>query len=217
MNRSRITVLSTLVLGAAIGAGIYAARPRPKPETAPRESVMDTPVWDFALHDLRKDVREGDPEDAALVRLSQFRGRKNLVLFFLCAKCRVTARYATRVDRLLLQLAQKDVAFVGVRCTPADSREEILRFADACGFHMPILDDQHYHLAIYFRAGKTPTFVVIDKQGVQRYCGGFDNSADERKVHARYLSDAIHAVLAGKPVKVKRSPALGCYFYALRR
>ena len=50
----------------------------------------------------------------------------------------------------------------------------------------------------------------MDTKGVLRYYGAFDNAPDESDVSTTYLPVAIDAVLAGKPIPVKETKAIGC-------
>ena len=49
----------------------------------------------------------------------------------------------------------------------------------------------------------TPTFYVIDKQGVLRYRGAYDESLKEARAQKTYVHDALKAVLEGKEVALK--------------
>jgi peroxiredoxin len=175
----------------------------------PEKATMDKPVADFKLKNLAKEVKSGEPEDANKLALSTFKDKKNVVLFFMSEKCRATWMYEKRVGKLMKDNEKKDVAFVAVRCSANDTPEGILKFAEARNFDMPLLNDEKGEMTKFFGVRNTPTFVVLDKKGVLRYKGGFDDSANEANVKAAYLPDAVNAVLAGKDVPVKESRAVG--------
>ena len=188
---------------AVLAAGVAMA------SDVPETATMDKPTADFKLKNLAKEVKTGEPEDAAKVALSSFKDKKNVVLFFMSEKCRATWMYEKRVGKLMKDNEKKDVAFVAVRCSAKDTPEGILKFAEARNFDMPLLNDEKGEMTKFFGIRNTPTFVVLDKKGVLRYKGGFDDSANEANVKANYLPDAVNALLAGKDVPVKESRAVG--------
>ena len=65
------------------------------------------------------------------------------------------------------------------------------------------------YLSSFFKITNTPTFAVIDKKGVLRYRGSFDDSPEESDVTKHYLSDAVVAVLDSKSVPVANTRPFG--------
>jgi peroxiredoxin len=191
-----------LAVCAAVGTAALAA-------DVVERAVLDKPVADFTLRDLTKEPGPGEKEQSTLVTLSSLRGQKNVVLFFMSEKCRVTWRYERRVGKLMQDLAKKDVAFFAVRCSANDTPESIVKFAEAKNFAMPVLNDEKGAMTHFYGVTNTPTFVLIDKEGILRYRGGFDDNPDESAAKQTYLVDAAQAVLGGKEVPVKSTRALG--------
>jgi hypothetical protein len=74
------------------------------------------------------------------------------------------------------------------------------------GLTVPILPDPAAGTADLFGSKVTTTTMVIDADGVLRYCDRFDNGGDRA-----YTEDALQAVLAGREVKVKTTPHDGCH------
>jgi hypothetical protein len=101
------------------------------------------------------------------------------------------------------------VAFYAVRCSANDSPDAIKKFAEQRNFDMPILNDAKGELTKFYGIRNTPAFAVVDKKGVLRFKGGFDDNPDEARVRKPYLRDAIVAVMEGKDVSVKESPVFG--------
>ena len=175
----------------------------------PEKAAIDKSVTDFKLKDVMQDLKPGEKEEAAYVSLSQFKDKKAVVLFFMSEKCGTTWRYEKRVGKLLQDYVKKDLVYLGVRSSAADTCEDIRKFAEAKNFAMPVLDDVNNKMADYYQVKCTPTFVLIDKKGVMRYFGSFDNSANEDGVTKKYLPDAVAAVLEGKDVPVKQTQPFG--------
>lgn len=176
---------------------------------APEKAEIDKPAADFKLKNLTHEPKAGEKEEASQIALASFKGKKNVVLFFMSEKCRATWLYEKRVGKLMKDMEKKDVAFAGIRCSAKDTPEGLVKFADTRNFDMPILNDESGELTKFFGVRNTPTFVVLDKKGVLRYRGGFDDNANETAVTASYLPQALEALLAGKDVPVKESRAVG--------
>jgi peroxiredoxin len=170
---------------------------------------MDEPIQNFALRDVMKELKEGEKEEAALVSLDSLKEKKTVVLFFMSEGCGTTWRYEKRVGKFLKEYGDKNVVMMGVRCSAIDTLEGIKKYAEARHFDMPVLNDERGELTKFFKVRNTPSFIVIDKKGVLRYKGGYDDNAEEANVTRTYLVDAVNAVLEGKEVKTKETRALG--------
>lgn len=201
---------SELALSVATGMAVLAltggvgANP-----TAHEPAVLDKPVTEFKLKDVTRDLKDGEKEDAALVSLAGYKGKKAVVLFFMSERCGTTWKYEKRIGKMLKDIEKKDVVFLGVRSSMNDTPESIRKYADQRNFDMPVLDDPKSELAKYFKARVTPTFVVIDKRSTFRYIGSFDDNAADDKVTKTFVADAIAAVLEDKPIEVKQTRPFG--------
>ena len=210
MSRNRFPVLIALGLCGAICVPLLAQNSLlPKIEKAPNKATLDKPIKDFKLKDVMHDLKPNEKEEAAQVALSQFKDKKATLLFFMSEKCSVTWRYEKRMGQLMQAYGKKGIAFVGVRCSANDTPEGLRKFAESKNFEMPVLNDAKGALTSYFRVTNTPTFAVLDKKGVLRYRGSFDDSAEEEGVKATYVKDALNAVLENKQVAMKSTAPFG--------
>ena len=175
----------------------------------PEGALIDKPVQDFKLIDLMHEKKDSDKPDAAKIAFSDYRDKKNIVLFFMSEQCDVTWRYEKRMGQLMQQYGKKDIAFFGVRCSANDTPQSICKFAESKNFVMPVLNDANGLMTSYFHVTNTPSFVLIDKKGVMRYFGSFDDDAEEKTATKRYLPDAIDATLADKIVSIKQTMPFG--------
>lgn len=178
----------------------------PAESSSPDLAKIDQPVNDFRLRDLMQ-------EEPVYVTLSQFRGKKVVVLISVQSRCPFTWKYIGRIGKLFQDYHHKGVAFLAIRSSLTDSEDRIRRYAEDKNLDMPLLYDKANRVADYFGTQGTPYFYVIDKQGVLRYEGICDNNQTSKrfklkleKVTAHYARDAIEAVLAGKPVQRKSVP-----------
>ncbi|MBX5466703.1 MAG: peroxiredoxin [Firmicutes bacterium] len=138
-------------------------------------------------------IKEGDlfPEvvgttyDGKTIRLEDYRGNKNVVLYFypkdLTPGC---TREAIDFDRKLGELESLDTVVIGMSVDPPGSHET---FATACGLHFPLLTDEGGALAeklgiLNERQMARRTTFILDKAGRVRRIfevGQVDGHADE--------------------------------------
>ena len=195
----RSLALAGLVLLGSIAAS--------RGEDRPKKATIGEPVPNFRMRDVMKD-------DEVLTSLSQFKG-KTVVLFFVSDKCQVTWAYERRTGKLI-QDFRKDVVFLGVKSSAQDSADEIKSYCEQKNFDIPVLCDDRNVVADYFGFRSTPQYVVIDKEGVLRYSGAFDDLQSPAKFRAKedtatvqYVRQALEAVLAGKDVPTKTAKGYG--------
>jgi peroxiredoxin len=200
MKKSTLSALLALALGIPLGAGVVAQQGT-KLAASPAKATVDSPVPNFKLADIMQDKPQ-------TIALSDYAGKKPVILFWMSDKCSVTWRYEKRVGKLMQQLGKK-VQFLGVRCNTFDTPDDVKKFAEAKNFDMPLLNDSKGELTRYFNARNTPTFAVIDKKGTLRYFGSFDDAPDEADVTHNYLPEAVMAVLTDKTVPVKQTKSFG--------
>lgn len=66
-------------------------------------------------------------------------------------------------------------------------------------------------MAKAYGAQRTPEVYVFDKNRKLRYHGRIDDNVYEtEEVRFHYLRDALDAVIAGKPVPLEETEAVGC-------
>lgn len=83
--------------------------------------------------------------------------------------------------------------------------------AEKRGFNFPYLYDPSQQIARRYGATFTPEVFVLDKTRRIAYSGAIDDRAPPGEPTRRYLSEAVEALLAGKPVPVaETSAAAGC-------
>ena len=177
-------------------------------ETKSDRAAIDKPVTDFKLTDLTHEKKAGEKADADKVAISSFKDKKPVVLFFMSEQCSVTWRYEKRFGQLMQKFG-KDVAILGVRCSANDTPKSICKFAESKNFAVPVLNDEAGKMTAYYGIHNTPSFVLVDKKGVFRYFGSFDDAPDEPGVTKKYLPDAISAVLSDKVVTIKQTRPFG--------
>ncbi len=133
-----------------------------------------------------------------------------VVFVFLSAECPVAQRYAMRLKRMHKEYYEKHTTIVGVYSNENDSVEDVQEYLKRAEYPFPIVKDVNGSLARYLGATMTPQAHLIDSKKVLRYRGPIDDNRYETRVKHNYLKDAIVAVLSGREVKIKETPAFGC-------
>jgi len=172
------------------------------------KAAIGKPVKDFKAKDLMS-------AEAKEYSLAEYKGKKAVVLVWISEKCDITWRYEKRTGDLMKEFG-KDAQFFAVSSSDNDTPVSIKKYCESKNYGMPVLDDVKSAMAAYFGATNTPTYMVIDKEGVLRYRGacddlqaGKDFASDESKAQERYVHSALKAILEGKDVPVTEKRGFG--------
>jgi peroxiredoxin len=146
--------------------------------------------------------------------LADLADKEVIVLVFTCNSC----PYAVDVEQRLIALhkrlaADRRGALVAVcsNVIAEDSLEAVAKRAKEQKFEFLYLhDDEKASLAQAYGARWTPEFFVLNKERRIAYMGALDDSPDGKNVKAKYVQDAVDAVLAGKTPTVAETPVAGC-------
>lgn len=117
-----------------------------------------------------------------------------VVLSFWCSTCGSCRRVEPQLDKLARDY-QGQAAVIALDANAGEAAEKVVAFAKEKGLTLPIVLDPGGATADVFGTEVTTTTVVIDADGVLRYCGRFAQA-----------EEALKAVLAGKEVAVKTTP-----------
>lgn len=140
---------------------------------------------------------------------------KALVLLFIGHDCPISNSYAPEIARLHKEFSAKGIAFCAVYADADlmenDARKHVKEYGIACS---AVLDPK---MTLALRVGATvkPEAAVLSPKGELLYRGRIDDLyADYGKRREqptrRELRDSLHAILAGKPIPVTRTKAIGC-------
>lgn len=170
--------------------------------------ALGTPAPEFALTDV---------QTQKLVKLSDFRERKALLVMFLCAHCPYVKHIEEGLTAFANDCAAKDVALVAISANdaqthPEDAPAKLAAQARAHGWKFAYLHDATQEVAKAYTAACTPDFFLFDAARKLVYRGQFDASRPKTAipVTGANLRAALQALLAGKPVAKEQKPSLGC-------
>ena len=139
---------------------------------------------------------------------------KAAALLFLSCDCPISNVYAPEIARLMKEFST--VPFYLVYPDPAVTAAEVKKHAAEHKLAAPLLLDPQCELARKAGATITPEAVVVGAEGKVFYRGRINNRFQdlgrERNVTTQHdLREALRAVLAGKPVAVPETKAVGCF------
>ena len=136
-----------------------------------------------------------------------------VVLVFLANHCPVVQACDDRIIDFANDYKDKPVKLVAVSVNDIDSDRlpGIKEHMKEKKINYTYGYDESQAIGHAYGATNTPHFFVLDKERKIRYIGAMDDSAmNEAKVTKHYLRDAVDALLAGKPVPVEETRAVGC-------
>jgi peroxiredoxin len=142
------------------------------------------------------------------------------VVAFLATECPMSNGYLPALASISKALADKGVAVVGIVPDPEITAAQLVAHAKEYQVPFPLLRDPEHAAVAALGAKVTPEVVVLDDKHVVRYRGRIDDGYAGRlkpraAVTRHDLRDAIDELLAGKPVGVAETKALGCPIAAL--
>ena len=148
-----------------------------------------------------------------------------LVLIFTCDHCPVAQMYEKRIKQLTADYRDRGVAVVAINPNDpnavrysemghtdvGDTLAEMKIRAEYRHFNFPYLSDgATQSVSLKYGPTATPHAFIFDDKRILRYQGRIDSSQREELVTKHEARDAIEALLAGKPVAVQNTPAVGC-------
>ena len=154
--------------------------------------------------------------DGKMLSIADVTGKAGTLVVFTCNHCPFARDWEQRIVELGNSYAAKGIGVVMVNANdpamhPDDGYDEMQAHAKKRGMQIPYVVDDTSAVARAFRASVTPEAFLFDKGGKLAYHGTIDDNRQQPdKVQARYLKDALDAVVAGKKPAVAETKGLGC-------
>ena len=139
------------------------------------------------------------------------------VYVFLADTCPISQAATLPLRQLHQQYAAQGIRFVGVFPAAATTPAALADFAKTYQLPFPLQADPKHRLTKQLQARITPEAVVVGSDGRTTLYQGRLNDAyaglgQHRPVTRKHeLADALAAVVAGRPVAVPRTEAVGCF------
>ncbi len=157
--------------------------------------------------------------DNKMVSLSDFKSAKGFIVVFTCNHCPYAKAYQDRVIALNEKYASQGYPVIAInpndpKLEPIDSFEGMQQRAKEKGFTFPYLLDDGQKIYPQYGASHTPHVFVLKKENgknIVRYMGAIDdNYANPNDVSHKYVEAAVDQLLAGQPVALSSTKAIGC-------
>ena len=154
--------------------------------------------------------------DGKSCSLNDFRGKKILVIMFMCNHCPYVQGSLERIKAIQSDFGIKGVQVVGINSNdeinyPDDSFEKMIETSKSKKINFPYLRDEDQSIATKYGAQCTPECFVFDGERKLRYHGRVDdNPKDESKAAVYDLRNAIDALIHNRKVTIEIAPAIGC-------
>ncbi|MEM9105065.1 MAG: thioredoxin family protein [Pseudomonadota bacterium] len=148
--------------------------------------------------------------------LSQHTGENGLLVMFICNHCPYVKAIAERLVTDTNELMSKGIGVVAVMSNdyadyPADSPENMLKFAAHYEFAFPYLVDEDQTVGRMFDAKCTPDFFGFNNAGELQYRGRLDNARHEvTDTRTRELVDAMLQIAETGKGPQQQTPSIGC-------
>lgn len=153
---------------------------------------------DFTLRDLQDEVHS----------LRDYRGQVVVVNFW-SAECPWSARIDEKLMYLLTEW-DEDVLLLNIASNASEPLEVLRQAAIERGLKL-VLADSDQRVASLYHVQIIPHLFLIDRQGVLRYQGAFDDMTFRQRIPQKhYLQDALEAVMTNAQPEPADTNPYGC-------
>jgi peroxiredoxin len=179
---------------------------------APCFSLFNTNA--SSMHASHSDVANAKHK---LVSLSDFEGKRALVVVFMCNHCPYVKHVAPELAHVSKDYMAKEVGFVGISSNdvseyPQDGPDWMAQEASDQGYPFPYLLDADQSIAMAYHAACTPDIFVFDSDMRLVYRGQLDDSRPKNGIplSGKDLRSALDCILMKQPVSEVQKPSIGC-------
>ncbi len=154
--------------------------------------------------------------DGKMYSLSSFKKSKGYLVIFTCNHCPFSKAYEDRIIAIHKKYAPKGIPVIAINPNDPEREEEdsyVNMKIRAKEHHYPFvyLANPTQEIAKQYGAVRTPHVFFVDAGLTVRYIGAIDDNFEEpAEVKVKYLENALEEFLAGKPITIKQTKALGC-------
>lgn len=155
--------------------------------------------------------------DGKLVARDDFRGKRGLLVIFMCNHCPYVKHVAPELARLADEYQAKEIAVVGissndVEAYPDDAPDKMKEEARAQGYNFPYLFDEQQQVAQAYKAACTPDFYLFDSDFRLVYRGQLDDTRPKQGTAptGSDLRAALDALLGDQAMPELQKPSIGC-------
>ena len=175
--------------------------------------LLDTPICDFGWKAPEFDLMT--PDGVRHTRDSVM-GEKGMLIAFICNHCPYVIAV---IDRLATDLQTLEAEGIGTACImsndyaayPADSPDNMIRFANQHGLKAPYLVDEDQSVGRAYGAVCTPDFFGFNASGELQYRGRIDDAGMKDPAdRVPELLNAMRMVVETGAGPKAQMPSMGC-------
>ncbi len=177
-------------------------------------ALLETPKADTAL--IAPDFHLKNI-DGSMVRLNDVKGENGTVIMFICNHCPYVIAIADRLEPAAQKLEALGIGLAAIMSNdtdnhPADSFENMQKFAALHNFSFPYLIDETQDIAKAYGAVCTPDFFGFNKHGELCYRGRLDSAGKDpaNDDTTPELIRAMKQVAETGSAPEKQFPSMGC-------
>ncbi len=144
-------------------------------------------------------------------------GSDAVLVMFICNHCPFVKHVRREISRIGKDYASRNVAVFAINSNdpvthPGDDAASMEKEITEWGYTFPYLIDSNQAVAKAYDAACTPDFYVFDRDLRLAYRGQLDGSRPSNTipVNGADLRRAIDAIIAGKRVRGRQLPSIGC-------
>lgn len=148
--------------------------------------------------------------------LSEMRGEKATVIFFICNHCPYVQHIIGAIVALSNDFLEKGVKFIAINSNdianyPEDAPDKMIDFAKKYHFSFPYLFDETQEIAKNYDAACTPDFNIFDENLLCVYRGNFDDATPKNNIPVTgdTMRKALEKIILGQKVE-NQKPSVGC-------
>lgn len=158
-----------------------------------------------------------DTVSGELKKLSDLKGEKGTVIFFICNHCPYVLHVNAELVKLANDYSNKGFSFIAISSNdvdtyPQDGPKEMKSHAINENYPFSYLYDETQEVAKAYDAACTPDFYVFDSSLASVYHGRLDDSRpnSEIPVTGKDIRVVLDRVLSGDEPVQKQMPSMGC-------
>ena len=142
--------------------------------------------------------------DGHEIVMSNYAERRGTVLLFMSSRCPATVDAIETVNKIHQKHRLKEALFVGLCANDEETSEELRRFCQSHGVCFPVYRDPGSAIAKRLGVQFTPAALLLDKEGVLVYRGGFHGEGAQK-----HIDEAITQLTERQPIEAPEFPATG--------
>jgi thiol-disulfide isomerase/thioredoxin len=140
---------------------------------------------------------------------------KATVLLFVATDCPIANRMAPELSRIVTKYQRKGISFAFIYVDPSQKPAQIQHHLKEYKLTAPGILDNKHRVVKAMGATVTPQAVILNRAGAMVYRGRIndlflEHGRARKAPKTEDLRIALDQMLAGKPVQVSQTAALGC-------